>query len=80
MLEPTPCWCGVLCPSTAAATTTITTSLSAIRQYGNADAKNKALQAAGAYVPRSFADMGPLLKALYTKLVKEGTIVPEPEG
>ena len=46
----------------------------------NADAKNKALQAAGAYVPRSFADMGPLLKALYTKLVKEGTIVPEPEG
>ena len=44
------------------------------------DAKNKALAAAGAYVPSSFADMGPLLKALYSKLVKEGTIVPEAEG
>ena len=44
------------------------------------DAKNKALAAAGAYVPSSFADMGPLLKALYDKLVSEGTIVPEKDG
>ncbi|XP_076627273.1 ATP-citrate synthase [Colletes latitarsis] len=44
-----------------------------------ASAKNAALKAAGAYVPDSFDALGDLMQHVYEKLVKEGTIVPEPE-
>ncbi|XP_076662205.1 ATP-citrate synthase [Halictus rubicundus] len=44
-----------------------------------ASAKNAALKAAGAYVPDSFDTLGELMHTVYEKLVKEGTIVPEPE-
>ncbi|XP_071577046.1 ATP-citrate synthase [Temnothorax nylanderi] len=44
-----------------------------------ASAKNAALKAAGAYVPNSFDNLGDLIQNVYEQLVKDGTIVPEPE-
>ncbi|MGI6318796.1 MAG: ATP citrate synthase [Firmicutes bacterium] len=44
-----------------------------------ADAKNKALREAGAYVPDSFDDYDKLINEVYTGLVKEGVIIPAPE-
>ena len=44
-----------------------------------ADAKNKALREAGAYVPDSFDDYDKLINKVYTNLVKEGVIIPAPE-
>ncbi|XP_039307125.1 ATP-citrate synthase isoform X3 [Solenopsis invicta] len=41
--------------------------------------KNAALKAAGAYVPNSFDNLGDLIQTVYEQLVKDGTIVPEPE-
>ncbi|XP_057293409.1 ATP-citrate synthase-like [Hydractinia symbiolongicarpus] len=42
-------------------------------------AKNKALQEAGAHVPRSFDDLGITIKQIFDNLVADGTIVPKPE-
>jgi len=44
-----------------------------------ASAKNAALKTAGAYVPDSFDNLGDLIQNVYEQLVKDGTIVPEPE-
>lgn len=44
-----------------------------------ASAKNQALTDAKAYVPKSFDELGTLIKDVYDKLVENGTIVPEPE-
>ncbi|XP_016916619.1 ATP-citrate synthase [Apis cerana] len=44
-----------------------------------ASAKNIALKQAGAYVPDSFDNLGDLMQTVYNNLVKNGTIVPEPE-
>lgn len=44
-----------------------------------ADAKNRALREAGAYVPDSFDDYDKLINEVYTRLVKEGVIIPAPE-
>ncbi|XP_036143745.1 ATP-citrate synthase isoform X2 [Monomorium pharaonis] len=44
-----------------------------------ASVKNAALKAAGAYVPNSFDNLGELIQIVYEELVKDGTIVPEPE-
>lgn len=44
-----------------------------------ASAKNAALKAAGGYVPNSFDNLGDLIQSVYEQLVKDGTIVPEPE-
>lgn len=44
-----------------------------------ADAKNKALAEAGAYVPKSFDDFGDKIKEVYERLKANGTIVEKPE-
>lgn len=44
-----------------------------------ADAKNKAMRAAGIIVPETFEKMPLVLAETYNKLVKEGVIVPAPE-
>jgi succinyl-CoA synthetase alpha subunit len=44
-----------------------------------ADAKNKALKEAGAYVPTSFDDFDDQIKKVYTKLVKSGKHKPIPD-
>ncbi|XP_033639269.1 ATP-citrate synthase-like isoform X1 [Asterias rubens] len=44
-----------------------------------ATAKNQALRVAGAYVPKSFDDLGEKIGEVYNRLVAEGVIVPKPE-
>ncbi|KAI9630830.1 hypothetical protein KEM48_013599 [Puccinia striiformis f. sp. tritici PST-130] len=44
-----------------------------------ADAKNKAMRAAGFVVPDTFEDLPAALKKVYTGLVQDGTIKPSPE-
>ncbi|XP_069111332.1 ATP-citrate synthase-like isoform X1 [Argopecten irradians] len=44
-----------------------------------ADAKNKALKAAGAFVPRSFDELGTVIQEVYDSLVEDGIIIPQPE-
>ncbi|RSH86479.1 citrate synthase [Apiotrichum porosum] len=44
-----------------------------------ADAKNRAMRAAGFIVPETFEDLPDVLKVVYDKLVENGTIVPKPE-
>ncbi|PFH56828.1 hypothetical protein XA68_15936 [Ophiocordyceps unilateralis] len=48
-------------------------------QLETAAMKNKTMREAGIHVPDTFEDMPALLKDVYQKLVKEGTIVPQPE-
>ncbi|KAK4242122.1 ATP-citrate synthase subunit 1 [Achaetomium macrosporum] len=48
-------------------------------QLETAAMKNKSMREAGFYVPDTFEDLPALLKSLYDKLVKEGTITPRPE-
>ena len=42
-------------------------------------AKNEALAEAGAIVPESFEGLESTIKATYERLVKEGTLVPQPD-
>eukprot|EP01116_Phalansterium_solitarium_P024248 TRINITY_DN8828_c0_g1_i7.p1 TRINITY_DN8828_c0_g1~~TRINITY_DN8828_c0_g1_i7.p1 ORF type:complete len:1096 (-),score=489.17 TRINITY_DN8828_c0_g1_i7:543-3830(-) len=44
-------------------------------QMETAAAKNAAMRAAGAHVPKSFEDFGSTIRQVYTQLVKQGTIV-----
>ncbi|CAG5125977.1 unnamed protein product, partial [Candidula unifasciata] len=44
-----------------------------------ANAKNEALRAAGATVPKSFDELGTTIHDVYSQLVANGTIVPRPE-
>lgn len=44
-----------------------------------ATAKNEALTAAGAHVPKSFDTLGDVIQQVYEHLVKQGVIVPAPE-
>lgn len=44
-----------------------------------AEAKNKALKEAGGHVPKSFDELGNLIKEVYENLVAEGVIIPKPE-
>lgn len=48
-------------------------------QLETAAMKNQSMREAGFYVPDTFEDLPALLKSLYEKLVKEGTIKPQPE-
>jgi ATP citrate (pro-S)-lyase len=52
-------------------------SANAVRE--TAKAKNAALKLAGAYVPDSFDDFGVLIAKVYSQLVANRTIVPQPE-
>ncbi|XP_015598559.1 ATP-citrate synthase [Cephus cinctus] len=44
-----------------------------------ASSKNASLKAAGAYVPDNFDTLGDLIQSVYQQLVRNGSIVPEPE-
>lgn len=48
-------------------------------QLETAVAKNKAMREAGIFVPETFEDMPQMLGQVYQKLVKDGTIAPQPE-
>ncbi|XP_072311644.1 ATP-citrate synthase isoform X2 [Eucyclogobius newberryi] len=78
--KPVVCWCIGTCA----------TMFSSEVQFGHAGAcanqasetavsKNQALSDAGAYVPKSFDELGDVIKAVYDDLVANGTIVPAEE-
>jgi ATP citrate (pro-S)-lyase len=48
-------------------------------QLETAAMKNKSMKEAGFFVPDTFEEMPALLQSVYEKLVKEGTIEPQPE-
>lgn len=52
---------------------------SANAEAETATAKNRALKEGGAVVPRSFDELGDTIREVYTKLVADGTITPQPE-
>ncbi|PWA21557.1 hypothetical protein CCH79_00003058, partial [Gambusia affinis] len=78
--KPVVCWCIGTCA----------TMFSSEVQFGHAGAcahqasetavaKNQALRDAGAYVPKSFDELGDVIKSVYDDLVAEGTIIPAQE-
>lgn len=78
--KPVVCWCIGTCA----------TMFSSEVQFGHAGAcanqasetavaKNQALRDAGAYVPKSFDELGDVIKTVYNELVANGTIVPAEE-
>ncbi|XP_058262245.1 ATP-citrate synthase isoform X1 [Hemibagrus wyckioides] len=78
--KPVVCWCIGTCA----------TLFSSEVQFGHAGAcanqtsetavaKNRALQEAGVYVPRSFDELGDVIKSVYDDLVASGDIVPAQE-
>ncbi|KAF7697882.1 ATP-citrate synthase [Silurus meridionalis] len=78
--KPVVCWCIGTCA----------TMFSSEVQFGHAGAcanqasetavaKNKALQEAGAFVPKSFDELGEVIKSVYDDLVNHGVIVPAKE-
>lgn len=80
LTKPIICWCIGTCAS----------MFTSDVQFGHAGAcanaeaetalvKNKALAEAGAYVPRSFDDVGDLIRKVYGDLVKAGVIQEKPE-
>lgn len=48
-------------------------------QLETAAMKNQKMKEAGIHVPDTFEDLPTVIKSVYDKLVKEGTIVPQPE-
>ncbi|XP_068610421.1 ATP-citrate synthase-like [Brachionichthys hirsutus] len=79
--KPVVCWCIGTCA----------TMFSSEVQFGHAGAcanqasetavaKNQALRDAGAYVPKSFDELGAVIKTVYDELVANGTIVPAQEA
>jgi ATP citrate (pro-S)-lyase len=48
-------------------------------QLETATVKNKSMREAGIYVPETFEEMPAILAQVYEKLVKDGTIKPQPE-
>ncbi|XP_069490598.1 ATP-citrate synthase isoform X2 [Ambystoma mexicanum] len=78
--KPVVCWCIGTCA----------TMFSSEVQFGHAGAcanqtsetavaKNQAMQNAGAYVPRSFDELGDVIQSVYEELVAKGEIVPAQE-
>ncbi|KAG7282349.1 hypothetical protein CRUP_002737 [Coryphaenoides rupestris] len=78
--KPVVCWCIGTCATMFASEV----------QFGHAGAcanqasetavvKNQALRDAGAYVPKSFDELGDVIKTVYDELVANGTIVPAQE-
>ncbi|KAM6951256.1 ATP-citrate synthase [Aplochiton taeniatus] len=78
--KPVVCWCIGTCA----------TMFSSEVQFGHAGAcanqasetavaKNQALRDAGAYVPKSFDELGDVIRTVYDELVADGTIIPAQE-
>ncbi|XP_062859367.1 ATP-citrate synthase isoform X2 [Trichomycterus rosablanca] len=78
--KPVVCWCIGTCA----------TMFSSEVQFGHAGAcanqasetavaKNEALREAGVYVPRSFDELGDVIRSVYDKLVEGGVIIPAQE-
>ncbi|XP_061911585.1 ATP-citrate synthase isoform X1 [Entelurus aequoreus] len=75
--KPVVCWCIGTCATMFASEVQFGHAGACANQASEtAVAKNQALSDAGAYVPRSFDELGNVIRTVYDELVASGTIVP----
>uniref|UniRef100_A0A673ALJ2 ATP-citrate synthase n=1 Tax=Sphaeramia orbicularis TaxID=375764 RepID=A0A673ALJ2_9TELE len=78
--KPVVCWCIGTCATMFASEVQFGHAGACANQDSEtAVAKNQALRDAGAYVPKSFDELGDVIKTVYDELVANGTIVPAQE-
>uniref|UniRef100_A0A3Q4MY62 ATP-citrate synthase n=1 Tax=Neolamprologus brichardi TaxID=32507 RepID=A0A3Q4MY62_NEOBR len=78
--KPVVCWCIGTCATMFASEVQFGHAGACANQASEtAVAKNQALRDAGAYVPKSFDELGDVIKTVYDELVANGTIVPAQE-
>uniref|UniRef100_A0A8C7Y1Y8 ATP-citrate synthase n=1 Tax=Oryzias sinensis TaxID=183150 RepID=A0A8C7Y1Y8_9TELE len=78
--KPVVCWCIGTCATMFASEVQFGHAGACANQASEtAMAKNQALRDAGAYVPKSFDELGDLIRTVYDELVANGTIVPAQE-
>ncbi|KAF6724986.1 ATP-citrate synthase [Oryzias melastigma] len=78
--KPVVCWCIGTCATMFASEVQFGHAGACANQASEtAVAKNQALRDAGAYVPKSFDELGDLIRTVYDELVASGTIVPAQE-
>ncbi|TWW81881.1 ATP-citrate synthase [Takifugu flavidus] len=78
--KPVVCWCIGTCATMFASEVQFGHAGACANQASEtAVAKNQALREAGAYVPKSFDELGDVIGTVYEKLVANGTIVPAEE-
>uniref|UniRef100_A0A3B3X603 ATP-citrate synthase n=1 Tax=Poecilia mexicana TaxID=48701 RepID=A0A3B3X603_9TELE len=78
--KPVVCWCIGTCATMFASEVQFGHAGACAHQASEtAMAKNQALRDAGAYVPKSFDELGDVIKSVYDDLVAKGTIVPAQE-
>ncbi|MED6264261.1 hypothetical protein CHARACLAT_012947, partial [Characodon lateralis] len=78
--KPVVCWCIGTCATMFASEVQFGHAGACANQASEtAVAKNQALREAGAYVPKSFDELGDVIKTVYDRLVADSTIVPAQE-
>ncbi|XP_057682298.1 ATP-citrate synthase isoform X1 [Corythoichthys intestinalis] len=78
--KPVVCWCIGTCATMFASEVQFGHAGACANQASEtAVAKNQALRDAGAYVPKSFDELGDVIRTVYDELVASGTIVPAQE-
>ncbi|XP_064171856.1 ATP-citrate synthase-like [Anguilla rostrata] len=78
--KPVVCWCIGTCATLFTSEVQFGHAGACANQASEtAVAKNQALKEAGAFVPKSFDELGDLIKTVYEDLVAKGTIVPAAE-
>uniref|UniRef100_A0AAQ5Y8C3 ATP-citrate synthase n=1 Tax=Amphiprion ocellaris TaxID=80972 RepID=A0AAQ5Y8C3_AMPOC len=78
--KPVVCWCIGTCATMFASEVQFGHAGACANQASEtAVAKNQALRDAGAYVPKSFDELGNVIKTVYDELVANGTIIPAEE-
>ncbi|XP_019739019.1 ATP-citrate synthase-like isoform X2 [Hippocampus comes] len=78
--KPLVCWCIGTCATLFASEVQFGHAGACANQASEtAVAKNQALRDAGAYVPKSFDELGDVIRTVYDELVASGTIVPAQE-
>uniref|UniRef100_A0A8C6W077 ATP-citrate synthase n=1 Tax=Nothobranchius furzeri TaxID=105023 RepID=A0A8C6W077_NOTFU len=78
--KPVVCWCIGTCATMFASEVQFGHAGACANQASEtAVAKNQALRDAGVYVPKSFDELGDVIKTVYDELVASGTIIPAKE-
>uniref|UniRef100_A0A665TQ72 ATP-citrate synthase n=1 Tax=Echeneis naucrates TaxID=173247 RepID=A0A665TQ72_ECHNA len=78
--KPVVCWCIGTCATMFASEVQFGHAGACANQASEtAIAKNQALRDAGAYVPKSFDELGDVIRTVYDELVANGTIIPAQE-
>ncbi|XP_041714241.1 ATP-citrate synthase isoform X1 [Coregonus clupeaformis] len=78
--KPVVCWCIGTCATMFSSEVQFGHAGACANQaFETAVAKNQALRDAGAFVPKSFDELGDIIRTVYDELVANGTIVPAQE-